>query len=179
MMARFVPLLVFVALGVLLAAGLMMSDTKSEIPSPLINKPMPEFELPLLHDPGTRVSSAELIGRPFLLNVWASWCITCRYEHPVIEELARMDRIPIIGLNYRDAREDAVNWLQRWGDPYKFHIADEPGRVAIDFGVYAAPETFLIDSEGLIRFKHIGALTEEIVQNEILPLVDELEGGAR
>ncbi len=169
------PLLIFGLLGVLLGAGLMISDKKSEIPSPLIDKPMPEFELPQLHDPQRMVRSQELIGSPFLLNVWASWCITCRYEHPVIEELAAMGRIPIIGLNYRDQREDAITWLQRWGDPYAFHIADEPGRVAIDFGVYAAPETFLIDSQGKVRFKHIGALTPEIVQNEILPLVDQLE----
>lgn len=178
-MARVLPLVVFILLGVLLAAGLMLSDTKSEIPSPLVGKPMPEFELPRLDDPFTAVSSEELKGAPFLLNVWASWCVTCRYEHPVIEELAAMKRIPIVGLNYRDPRENALNWLMRFGDPYEFHLADEPGRVAIDFGVYAAPETFLIDSDGIIRYKHIGALTPEIVQNELLPLVDRLQAEAR
>jgi len=178
-MARIMPLAVFILLGVLLAAGLMLSDTKSEIPSPLVGKPMPEFELPRLDDPFTVMSSAELKGAPFLLNVWASWCVTCRYEHPVIEELAAMERIPIVGLNYRDPRENALNWLMRFGDPYDFHLADEPGRVAIDFGVYAAPETFLIDSDGIIRFKHIGALTPGIVQNELLPLVDRLQAEAR
>ena len=116
---------------------------------------------------------------PFLLNVWASWCITCRYEHPVIEEIARMNVVPIVGLNYRDARNDAVAWLQRYGDPYAYHLADEPGRVAIDFGVYAAPETFLVDANGMIRFKHIGALSPEIVQEEILPLLDQLEAESR
>jgi cytochrome c biogenesis protein CcmG/thiol:disulfide interchange protein DsbE len=175
MIARLLPLLVFILLGILLVAGLMISDRKSEIPSPLIGKPMPTFELPRLDNPASIVKSRELIGAPFLLNVWASWCVTCRYEHPIIEELAAMGRIPIVGLNYRDPRENAIDWLQRFGDPYAFHIADEPGRVAIDFGVYAAPETFLIDSSGMIRFKHIGALTPEIVQNELLPLLDQLE----
>lgn len=174
-MARLLPLLVFLLLGVLLAAGLMLSDSKSEIPSPLVGKMMPEFELPRLDDPFTRVSSGELIGAPFLLNVWASWCVTCRYEHPVIEQLAAMDVIPIIGLNYRDPRDNAIEWLLRFGDPYDLHIADEPGRVAIDFGVYAAPETFLIDAQGRIRYKHIGALTPEIVADEILPLLAQLE----
>jgi cytochrome c biogenesis protein CcmG/thiol:disulfide interchange protein DsbE len=178
-MARIMPLAVFILLGVLLAAGLMLSDTKSEIPSPLVGKPMPEFELPRLDDPFTVVSSEALKGAPFLLNVWASWCVTCRYEHPVIEELAAMERIPIVGLNYRDPRENALNWLMRFGDPYDFHLVDEPGRVAIDFGVYAAPETFLIDSDGIIRYKHIGALTPEIVQNQLLPLVDRLQTEAR
>lgn len=175
MMARLMPLLVFVLLGALLAAGLMLSDTKSEIPSPLIGKPMPEFELPRLDDPSTTVSSEALRGAPFLLNVWASWCVTCRYEHPVIEEFAANNRLPVVGLNYRDPRANALQWLARWGDPYDFHLADEAGRVAIDFGVYAAPESFLIDAEGMIRFKHIGALTPEIVDNELLPMIEELE----
>ncbi|MDX1555973.1 MAG: DsbE family thiol:disulfide interchange protein, partial [Xanthomonadales bacterium] len=168
-MARVLPLVVFVLLGILLAAGLMLSDSKSEIPSPLVGKAMPEFELPRLDDPFTLVSSETLKGAPFLLNVWASWCVTCRYEHPVIEQLARMNVIPIIGLNYRDPRDNALEWLLRFGDPYDLHIADEPGRVAIDFGVYAAPETFLIDADGVIRYKHIGALTPEIVEDELLP----------
>lgn len=174
-MTRFLPLLVFLLLGVLLTAGLMMSGSKSEIPSPLIGKSMPQFELPRLDDPTQRVSSEALLGAPFVLNVWASWCVTCRYEHPVIEELAGLGRIPVVGLNYRDPRENALEWLQRFGDPYAFHLADEPGRVAIDFGVYAAPETFVIDAQGVIRFKHIGALTPEIVEQDILPLVDQME----
>ncbi len=174
MIARLVPLLVFVLLGILLGVGLMISDRKSEIPSPLIDKPMPAFQLPNLHEPSSMVSNEDLIGSPFLLNIWASWCITCRYEHPVIEELAGTGVVPIIGLNYRDQRDDAIEWLQRFGDPYEFHLADEPGRVAIDFGVYAAPETFLIDSRGMIRFKHIGALTQEIVEEEILPMLEQL-----
>lgn len=177
MMARLMPLLVFVLLGVLLAAGLMLTDTKSEIPSPLIGKPMPEFELPRLDDPSITVSSEALKGAPFLLNVWASWCVTCRYEHPVIEALAARNRLPIVGLNYRDPRANAIDWLARWGDPYAFHLADESGRVAIDFGVYAAPESFLIDADGMIRFKHIGALTPEIVEDKLLPMLEELEVG--
>ncbi len=176
-MSRLLPLVVFLLLGVLLAAGLMLSDSKSEIPSPLVGKAMPEFELPRLDDPFTLVASHELKGAPFLLNVWASWCVTCRYEHPVIEQLARMNVIPIIGLNYRDPRDNALEWLLRFGDPYDLHLADEPGRVAIDFGVYAAPETFLIDAAGVIRYKHIGALTLEIVEGEILPLIEAMEDG--
>ena len=178
-MARFMPLIVFLLLGVLLAAGLMMSDTKSEIPSPLVGREMPRFELPRLDDPTTLVSSESFKGAPFLLNVWASWCITCRYEHPVIEDLAAMNVIPIIGLNYRDARDDAIAWLDRFGDPYNLHVADEPGRVAIDFGVYAAPESFLIDADGVIRYKRIGALTPEIVEEELLPLIAQLEAETR
>lgn len=178
-MARLVPLLIFILLGILLAVGLMLSDTKSEIPSPLVGKPMPRFELPRLDDPQVLVSSEQLKGRPFLLNVWASWCVTCRYEHPVIEDLAAMNRLPIIGLNWRDPRQNALDWLQKWGDPYELHVADEPGRVAIDFGVYAAPESFLIDAQGVVRYKRIGALTPEIVANEILPLVDRLEAENR
>jgi cytochrome c biogenesis protein CcmG/thiol:disulfide interchange protein DsbE len=125
------------------------------------------------------MSSADLLGRPFLLNVWASWCVTCRYEHPVITDLAAMNLLPVIGLNYRDPRPNALEWLSRFGDPYDFHLADEPGRVAIDFGVYAAPESFLIDAKGVIRFKHIGALTPEIVHEKLLPLVDQLEAESR
>lgn len=178
MMSRLLPLLVFILLGALLAAGLTMSDRKSEIPSPLIGKAIPAFTLPRLKEPAVTVSHEQLKGRPFLLNVWASWCVTCRYEHPVIEQLARTGKLPIVGLNYRDAPQDALAWLQRFGDPYDFHLSDESGRVGIDFGVYAAPESFLIDAAGVIRFKHIGALTPEIVEGELLPLVERLAGEA-
>jgi len=174
-----VPLVVFLLLGVLLAAGLMLSDTKSNIPSPLVGKPMPAFELPRLDDPSVTVSSAQLAGTPFLLNVWASWCITCRYEHPVITDLAASKQLSVVGLNWRDPRANALEWLGRFGDPYDLNLADEPGRVAIDFGVYAAPESFLIDSKGVIRYKHIGALTPEVVEDELLPLLERLEAESR
>jgi len=175
-MSRLVPLAIFAAIAILLAVGLTIADRKSEIPSPLIGKSIPQFELPRLHEPGTLVSSEDLLGEPFVLNVWASWCVTCRYEHPVIEALARTNKVKIVGLNYRDARVDALRWLQQFSDPWDFHLADEPGRVAIDFGVYAAPETFLVDARGMIRFKHIGALTPELIDEQLLPMIESLRG---
>ena len=117
------------------------------------------------------VDSEDLIGKPFLVNFWASWCVTCRVEHPVIEELARMNAITIVGMNFRDETADARAWLQRFGDPYSMIIQDYDGRTSIDFGVYAAPETFLVDQNGIIVFKQLGALTPEIINTEILPRI--------
>jgi len=168
-MVRFVPFLVIVLLGILLAVGLGRSSTKSDIPSPLIGKSIPEFTLPLLTDESVQLDREQLLGQPFLLNVWASWCVTCRYEHPVIEELSASGKLRVVGLNYRDAREDALRWLDQFGNPYDVIIADRDGRVSIDFGVYAAPESFLVDANGTILFKQIGALTPEIIEAEILP----------
>lgn len=171
MIGRIVPIAIFVVLGLLLAVGLKIADHKSDLPSPLIGKPMPAFSLPLLHEPEVTVDSDELIGQPFLVNFWASWCVTCRVEHPVIEELARTGAIRIIGMNFRDERADAKAWLQRFGDPYTMIIHDYSGRTSIDFGVYAAPETFLVDENGIIVFKQLGALTPEIIDGEILPRI--------
>lgn len=171
MIGRIVPIALFLALGVLLTVGLKIADHKTEIPSPLIGKKMPEFTLPVLGQEDVMVSSDDLVGRPFLLNVWASWCPTCRYEHPVITQLAKSGAIRVIGLNYRDEKGDAQQWLQRFGDPYEFSLADVSGRTGIDFGVYAAPETFLIDADGFVVFKQIGAVTEDVVQQEILPRI--------
>lgn len=168
MMSRVLPLVLFLLLAVLLAVGLTIADRKSELPSPLIGKPMPGFSLPVLGQPDSLVSNTDLLGEPFLLNVWASWCVTCRVEHPVIEQLAESGQIKIVGLNYRDDPADAQGWLQHFGNPFALILADETGRTAIDFGVYAAPETFLIDARGNIVFKQIGALTTEIVEQEIL-----------
>jgi cytochrome c biogenesis protein CcmG/thiol:disulfide interchange protein DsbE len=169
--ARLLPFLLFLALGALLAVGLTIADRKTELPSPLIGKPMPEFSLPVLGQPDVIVTHAELVGRPFLLNVWASWCVTCRVEHPVIEALAQSGRLPVIGLNYRDEEGDALAWLEHFGNPYSLTLADTSGRTAIDFGVYAAPESFLVDSRGQIVFKQIGALTPEVIEKEIFPLL--------
>lgn len=169
MIGRLVPLMVIIGLGVLLAVGLGRSSTKSDIPSPLIGKPIPEFTLPLLTDAAVQLTRSDLVGEPFLLNVWASWCVTCRYEHPVIEALSASGKLRVVGLNYRDAPEDALRWLEQFGNPYDLILADQNGRVAIDFGVYAAPESFLVDADGVIRFKQIGALTPEIIEREILP----------
>lgn len=173
-MGRLIPFLIFLLLAVLLAVGLTISDRKTEIPSPLIGKSVPAFELPLLGDPDTRVNEQALLGEAYLLNVWASWCFPCRVEHPLITQLAESGMIRVIGLNYRDEPEDAINWLAGMGDPYQFVLSDIDGRVSIDFGVYAAPETFLVDSQGIIRFKHIGAITAEVVENELIPLIKQL-----
>lgn len=168
MMSRLLPLLLFLLLAGLLAVGLTISDRKSELPSPLIGKAIPAFALPVLGQADRLVTHEELVGEPFLLNVWASWCVTCRVEHPVIEELADSGALKVIGLNYRDDPGDAQAWLQHFGNPFALILADESGRTAIDFGVYAAPESFLVDARGNIVFKQIGALTPEIVQNEIM-----------
>ncbi len=174
-MSRLLPLLGFLLLAALLAVGLQRADKKTELPSPLLGKSVPAYTLPALYEPERQVRSTELAGRPYLVNFWASWCVTCRQEHPVIEALARTGQIDIIGFNFRDEPEDAKAWLARWGDPYTLHLADYDGRVSIDFGVYAAPETFLIDPEGVVVFKHLGALTAEIVAQEILPRVAAME----
>ena len=174
MIGRLVPIIAFVLLGVLLAVGLKIADRKTEIPSPLIGKKIPEFSLPLLGQEDVIITQDDLIGEPFLLNVWASWCVTCRVEHPFIEQLAESGKLRVIGLNYRDEEADALAWLQHFGNPYAMNIADLPGRTAIDLGVYAAPESFLVDPAGYIVFKQIGAVTPEVIENEILPRVREM-----
>lgn len=171
MMTRLLPIIIFVLLGVLLAVGLKIADKKQDLPSPLIGKPVPEFSLPLLGQEDTIVSSEDLKGEPVLVNFWASWCVTCRVEHPVIEELARMNVLKIIGMNFRDEPEDAAAWLRQFGNPYTMVIQDYTGRTSIDFGVYAAPESFLLDENGVIVFKQLGALTPEIIETEILPRI--------
>jgi cytochrome c biogenesis protein CcmG/thiol:disulfide interchange protein DsbE len=173
-MSRFVlPLVIFVVLVVFLAIGL--GHDPHEVPSPLINKPAPAFQLPQLHEPTKTFSAQEMKGKVWLLNVWASWCISCREEHPVLLELARAGAVPIYGLNYKDKREDAIDWLDDLGNPYLLSAADIDGRVGIDYGVYGAPETYLIDRDGVIRYKHIGPLTPDVLQGKILPLVKDLE----
>lgn len=160
----------FVALLVLLAIGLKLNPR--EVPSPLIGKPAPHFELPLLHEPDKRFSQKDMLGAVWVLNVWASWCPPCLQEHPVVTELAKS--VSVIGLNYKDAREDALPWLKRNGDPYRLSVYDAAGRIAIDYGVYGVPETYVIDQRGVIRYKHIGPLTPEIARNKLEPLVKEL-----
>ena len=178
MIGRLLPVIIFLALGLLLAVGLKIADHKTEIPSPLIGKKMPEFALPVLGEEGRTVSDKDLVGKPFLLNVWASWCPTCRYEHPVITDLAESGAVRVIGLNYRDEAADAQQWLRRFGNPYEFSLADVSGRTGIDFGVYGIPETFVIDQQGVIRYKHIGPLTAEEMETTILPLIQRLAGKA-
>ena len=164
----------FIALVGLLAAGLRLNPR--EVPSPLIGKPAPHFELPLLNAPGKTFSQKDMLGSVWVLNVWASWCPPCLVEHPVVTALANSGIAPVIGLNYKDARENALPWLRRNGDPYKLSVYDLEGRIGIDYGVYGVPETYVIDRKGVIRYKHIGPLTPEIAQKKLQPLVKELSG---
>lgn len=175
MLKRLLPLLVFLALGGLLFAGIRLAETRdpNAIPSPLIGKPAPEFSLPLLHEPDKTLTRADLLGQPYVLNVWGSWCPSCRLEHPFVEALAKSGRIRVIGFNYKDEREDALRWLQQFGDPYEFSLVDRDGRKAIDFGVSAAPETFVVDAQGIVRFKQTGPLTPDVIARDILPLAGE------
>jgi cytochrome c biogenesis protein CcmG/thiol:disulfide interchange protein DsbE len=173
-MTRFaIPVAVFVALLGLLYVGLGLDPR--EVPSPLIGKPAPHFELPQLHEATKSFSERDMLGKVWVLNVWASWCVSCREEHPVLLDLAASGSVPVYGLNYKDKREDGLAWLKGMGDPYKTSIYDFEGRVGIDYGVYGVPETYLIDKKGVIRYKRIGPLTPEIVKNTLLPLVKELE----
>jgi cytochrome c biogenesis protein CcmG/thiol:disulfide interchange protein DsbE len=172
-MSRFlIPLALFVVLVVFLAIGLRHDP--HEVPSPLINKPAPIFQLTQLKDPSKVFTAEEMRGKVWLLNVWASWCVTCRDEHPLLLEYARSNAVPIYGLNYKDKREDALAWLADLGDPYVLSASDFDGRVGIDYGVYGAPETYLIDRNGVIRFKHVGPVTPDVWEKEVLPLVREL-----
>lgn len=172
-MNRFLwPLIGFFMLVSFLAVGLTLKP--SEVPSPLIDKPAPNFTLPLLATPETSFTSESMKGQVWLLNVWASWCAACLDEHPVIAELAKTGIAPIVGLNYKDVRREALAWLERHGDAYTLSVSDTQGRVGIDYGVYGVPETFVIDKQGFIRYKHIGPVTPSAVRNTFLPLIQEL-----
>jgi cytochrome c biogenesis protein CcmG/thiol:disulfide interchange protein DsbE len=172
-MARgLIPLAVFVVLVGFLWAGLKLNP--SEVPSPLIDKPAPMFSRPRLDDPGTAFGPAEMRGKVWLLNVWASWCVSCRQEHPLLVKLSATGEVPIYGLDYKDHPEDAKDWLARFGNPYTVSIMDGDGRVGIDYGVYGVPETYLIDKEGVIRYKRIGPLTPKVIEEVLLPKVREL-----
>lgn len=166
------PLLVFLGIAFFLYRGLSLNPR--EVPSPLIGKKVPDFNVPLLGDSSRTLSAAELRGKVYLLNVWGSWCVSCREEHPVLVDLAKKGTIPIYGLNWKDKQDDAMAWLKRFGDPYVGSGVDRDGKVAIDFGVYGAPETYLVDREGVIRFKQTGPLTWEIIEKKIMPIVAKL-----
>jgi cytochrome c biogenesis protein CcmG, thiol:disulfide interchange protein DsbE len=167
-----IPAVLFLVLTAFLLAGL--SRDPREIPSPLIGKAAPVFELPVLAQPQKVFTPAALQGQVWLLNVWASWCVPCLVEHPLLVQLARDRVVPIVGFNYKDKPEDAIAWLAKHGDPYATTVADRDGRAAIEYGVYGVPETFLIDRSGTIRFKHVGPLTPEVMNTRLLPLVREL-----
>ena len=193
MKAKFlVPLLLFFGLAGFLAFGLTLNPR--EVPSPLIDKPAPNFRLARLDQPEQTFALEEMRGEVWLLNVWASWCVACREEHPVLVRMAQQKLVPIVGLNYKEVRGDgAINargmaleaetsmaierartWLKDHGNPYVLSVLDIDGRVGIDFGVYGVPETFLIDREGRIRYKHIGPITPDALQNVLMPKVEEL-----
>jgi cytochrome c biogenesis protein CcmG, thiol:disulfide interchange protein DsbE len=167
-----IPLAVFVVLVGFLAVGLTLKPR--ELPSPLIDKPAPAFALPLLAAPAQKLSNADLRGKVWVLNVWASWCVACREEHATLVEMAKLNLVPIYGLNYKDERNAALGWLERFGNPYVASLADTEGLVGIDYGVYGVPETFVIDKAGVIRRKFIGPVTPDTIRNEIVPLVAKL-----
>ena len=168
-----IPLIVFVVLAGFLAIGLKLDPR--EVPSPLIGKPAPAFDLPQLAAPDQRLTTKELQGQVWLLNVWASWCVACRQEHPLLVELGKTGRVKLYGLNYKDKREDALGWLNNFGNPYLKSLSDTDGLVGIDYGVYGVPETFVIDKQGMIRYKQIGPVTPETLRDTLLPLVAQLE----
>lgn len=172
-MKRFLlPLAAFAVLVVFLAIGL--THDPREVPSPLIGKPAPVFTLPQLHDASKNFSVADMKGQVWLLNVWASWCVSCREEHPVLVEFAKTHAVPVIGLDYKDQVADAKQWLEKLGNPYTQIAVDSDGRVGIDYGVYGVPETYVIDKQGIIRMKHTGPITPASLAQKILPLVKDL-----
>ncbi len=172
MMRYLLPLGVFGLLVILLGVGLTMDPKK--VPSPLIGKPAPTFELEQLHQTSANFSPDDFKGKVWVMNVWASWCVSCRAEHEVITALANMRLVDIVGLDYKDEPEDGRRWLRQFGDPYTLSVIDYDGRVGIDWGVYGVPETFVIGKDGLIKHKHIGPVTMEDLNNDIVPLIKTL-----
>jgi cytochrome c biogenesis protein CcmG/thiol:disulfide interchange protein DsbE len=164
-----IPLAAFVLIGVLLLKGLSLDPKR--IPSPLIGKPLPDFSLARVHQPDKVVTKKDLLGRVYLLNVWASWCVACREEHPLLMEMRRVKLVPLIGLNYKDDNAAARGFLAGMGNPYEMSLSDTNGRVGIDLGVYGVPETFVIDKQGIIRYKHIGPIDEQALEDKIMPVV--------
>jgi cytochrome c biogenesis protein CcmG, thiol:disulfide interchange protein DsbE len=167
-----IPLVLFLLLVGFFAAGL--SRDPREVPSPLIDKPAPAFRLEQLHDAGLAFAPQDMKGKVWMLNVWASWCVSCRVEHPLLVEMSRSHVVPMVGLNYKDKRDDGVQWLAKFGNPYALSAFDAEGQVGIDYGVYGVPETFVIDKEGVIRYKQIGPITPEALEKTILPLIRKL-----
>ena len=166
------PLLLFLGLALMLAAGL--GRDPKEVPSPLIGKPAPAFTLARLDDAQQSIKRDDLLGKVWVLNVWASWCVACREEHPLLVDFARRKTVPVYGLNYKDKRADGQRWLAQFGNPYDASLFDSDGKVGIDFGVYGVPETFVIDKQGVIRFKHIGPVTPAVLNDRIEPLLKQL-----
>ena len=180
MNARLIPFAVFALLVALFGIGIVWNQHHDAryVPSPLIGKAAPAFDLPRLEQPSQHVRKADLLGKPYLINVFASWCFACGEEHPVLMEYSRKFGVPLIGYDYKDQAADAKAWLDEHGNPYHEVLADISGATAIDFGVYGAPETFLVDGQGVIRYKHIGPLTPEVIAQELDPAIKAL-GAAR
>lgn len=168
-----IPFILFIVMVAFLAAGLNLDP--HEVPSPFIGKPAPAFNLPQLQDSRKTFANADLKGKVSLLNVWASWCVSCRQEHPLLLALSKQNILPIYGLNYKDEREAGLDWLKRLGNPYAVSAFDADGKVGIEWGVYGVPETFVIDKQGIIRLKHTGPITEEAWQKILLPLIITLQ----
>ncbi len=166
----FVPLIIFVVLAVFLWRGLSLDP--NHLPSALIDKPVPAFSLPDLHDPERLVTELEFAGEPYLINVWATWCPSCRVEHPFLNKLAEQG-IKIVGLNYKDEDQPAREWLKNFEDPYHTTIVDKDGRLGLDLGVYGAPETFVVDATGIIRYKHVGVVDERVWRSTIAPIFNQ------
>ena len=174
MMRYLLPLGIFVVMVGFLAVGLGLDPR--EVPSPLIGKPAPTFALPRLDDTAQKIRREDLLGKVWILNVWASWCGACRDEHPILVEYSHHSPVPIYGLNYKDEQVDGLGWLRQFGNPYTASLFDHDGRVGIDFGVYGVPETFVIDKLGVVRLKQIGPVTPEVLRTKIDPLLKELNG---
>ncbi len=174
MLKYIIPLILFVVIAVFLALGLKLKP--NEIPSPLLNKPAPAFTAPKLTAPEQKLSPEDLKGKVWLLNVWASWCVSCREEHPVLNQMAKQQAAIIIGLNYKDDPEAGKSWLSTLGNPYNDSVMDRDGRIGIDWGVYGVPETFVMDKQGIVRYKHTGPVTGDDVQMTFLPLIAKLQG---
>ena len=172
-LAGYIPLLVFLVMAVFFAIGLTMNPR--DIPSPLIGKPVPEFSLPPVKGGTLGLSTADLRGEVSIVNVFASWCVACREEHPILMGIKEKGLVPLHGINYKDKPDDARAWLDEMGDPYTRIGADISGRVAIDWGVYGVPETFVIDRDGLIVHKHIGAITPQAMRDTIMPIIKKLQ----
>ena len=173
MKARFlVPLLLFGVIAIFLALGLKLDPR--EVPSPLIGKSAPGFSLPSLNDPQKMVSNEDFKDQVWLFNVWATWCVSCRAEHATLVNLNKQIDVPIVGLDWKDETATAQQWLRSLGNPYEAVAFDSTGRTAIDWGVYGAPETYLIDQQGIIRYKYTGPLTDQIIRDKIIPLIKEL-----
>ena len=170
----FIPLALLVGLVWFLGQGLQLNP--KEVPSPLIGKAAPDFSLSRLDDAATQLRKSDMLGRVWMLNVWASWCAACREEQPLLLRFASRASVPILGLDYKDERGAGQRWLQNYGNPYVASLFDQDGRVGIDWGVYGVPETFIIDKQGVVRFKHIGGLTEEVIREQIEPLLRRLNG---